>query len=325
MSIRGSLSSLPHPDIASRRNSHDATNSATNITPTPIITAKPEATPISDSDVLRNMFNMIQGMASRLDKLEAGHLETKTPEVQAPVAPTKPVLPRAERVLKAAHQANSATLGLDADQMAMFTKFLSKAESEDTDIEDQVHSTPHTYLSSDLFPLRYDESSSLEEALKLAMNSRSRTTRRFPSFDKMQDAFCVQFDACIQADGGTYGTRARAFRQYEQFVIRLFATRGLDMAQDYHFRLFDLIAKGRHDLVKDGYFSAELMLELSARPAGRKTGGGSRVPFRTSIPDPCQHHGPESRHTWAVCRANPANAGRPPAAKGAATASGGKQ
>ena len=124
--------------------------------------------------------------------------------------------------------------------MAALDKFLSRADAE----EDQVHSTQHTYLSSDLFPLQYTESASLEEALKSAMSARTRTTRRFPTFEKMQEAFAVQFDACVQADGGTYGSKSKAFRQYELYVIRLSVARGLEVAQDYHFRLFELIVGG---------------------------------------------------------------------------------
>lgn len=290
--------------------------------------------------MLHTIHNMLQSITSRLDKVEATQqsggavhtisgAEAKGPELVASTntnansSANTNGLGRAQRVMAAAQVANTGALGIPDDQMSLINKFMANEEDMEDDLLDENKGQKvNPYLSSSLFPLRYDESAPLEDALKQALASRSRTSRRFGTFDKMIDAFDEQFDKCIQADGGKYGATSKAWRSYELYIIKLFATKGFDMAQDYHFRLFDLVSRGKHDLVRDGHFCAEVMYDITGAP--RKVGGRQGQSFRSPISHPCSFHGPSARHTTAECRAARSTTGGTVGNKSSATTAGTK-
>ena len=250
----------------------------------------------------------------------------------AAAAAAKPA--RSQTVLGGVRDANKATLGLGANDMQLLSELLSHSANSDDDNADEHKVTSASYLPS-LYPMRVNETAPLADAIKSALIARSRSSRRFPSFDKLLDAFQEQFVACVTADSGMYGEQSRAWRAYERYIIRLFLQHGLDYAQDYHFALFERISNGTHSLLAHGYFNAELMHELSATNASaasrkaakakaRRTVTGAQA-FRVGIDTPCSVHGSQSRHTTEQCQGRGSKAAAASGAKAAASPStGGK-
>lgn len=243
-------------------------------------------------------------------------------------------------------EANAAKLGLSDAQLSELSTFMNEDSSDpasgagsadmfgfDRDDDDAVGSH-HTQFDSDLIPYKPGEKQTIEQALADVLKVKTKTIKRFESFDCLLTLFNKQLFTFITSDGAATA-RVHAWVKYYNFIMKLSFTHGLDAASDYHYKLFMKIDDEHYDWIQRGYYDAEIMRMIdtkyvkltnvtkskprSALDNKNKTKnkfGNNNSDTKSNLY--CSKHGKNSSHSTAQCYAlnnssSNSSASKPPA------------
>ncbi len=274
---------------------------------------------------------------------------------------------RAQRVTDTARSANREVLGLDDDRLRAAGGFLSSIademdEDDSGDGAEHKVNTQHNNSSREaaaggrqrlvvkrsdkraasssalhpfLFSPTYDESEPLVSLLSKSLSAGVKSKKKFSDKKQLMDLLAKGREHAIDADGLTQrlaNSNTAAWLEYESYLWQLLIEKGWEAADWYHRQLFERIHLGRHDLVRDGPVSNELIRELDrqyswlseSQLASRKPTSSSSDRFRSKTSSstgssgsgsskqtkqlapfagvPCKHHGANARHTTAECK-----------------------
>lgn len=122
-------------------------------------------------------------------------------------------------------EANGAKLGLNESQLEELSSFMqeestAKARADAFLSGDEEVSLNHTQFDSDLIPYKPGEKQTIEQALADILKVKTKTIKRFESFEALLTLFNKQLFTFISADC-TSSPRVCAWMKYYNFVMKL--------------------------------------------------------------------------------------------------------